>query len=377
MRKDYILHLVSWYPSQEDEFDGDFIQRHIHCIPNSHVVVHAQQSTLNKKHHTQHQNGKTNADEYIQYFKGTLKFLNPVMQMYYQLRLCRRVIKKEGKPRLIHVHVALYAGFVGFWLSLKYNIPLVMTEHSTLYTSQETSLKTKIKRWIGIALLNRADIMLPVSNQLNDKIKLSRKSTKSKVIHNVVSPSFFSSKIGNTKDVLRCIHVSSLDERHKNISGMIDAFEQFQKLNIAFHWTIVGNYNLDATRIKLEQSAMHAENYTLLGPLSHSELACVMSDHDVFVLFSNKENFPCVLLEAQASGLRLIATDVGGVSEILSGDDILVDKADIQGVVLGLIKVSEEDLHEEKREVIRSQAWAKYSSQAIGKDIFSIYKDMI
>ncbi len=377
IHKDYILHLVSWYPSKEDEFDGDFIQRHIRCIPARQVVVHAQQYTSNEHDRTQYQNEKTSIDEYVQYYKKTLKIFNPIWQVYHLIQLCQEVIKKEGKPKVIHVHVALYAGFVGLWLSRKLNVPLVMTEHSTLYTGKETSIKSSIKRRVGRLVLNSADIILPVSKQLDrELIYRGFNSNKSKVVHNVVSSLFFETPTKRITDHVSFIHVSSLNEEQKNISGMIEAFEEFQGHNIPFHWTLVGNYNIMTTKNRLENSILNESNYSLVGPLSQESLAELLSHQDVFVLFSNYESFSVVVAEAMAAGLPVITSRCGGITEEIDDDiGIQIEKGNISSLTKALVDMSQHHSEYDKN-YIRGYAESRYSTKAVGEELRLIYQGL-
>jgi len=56
----------------------------------------------------------------------------------------------------------------------------------------------------------------------------------------------------------------------------------------------------------------------LTGFVNHEEIPAYMKGSDVFILPSLSEGFPNVLLEAMASGLPIVATDVGGIPEIIS-----------------------------------------------------------
>lgn len=60
------------------------------------------------------------------------------------------------------------------------------------------------------------------------------------------------------------------------------------------------------------------ESVVFLGNVEHSSIRVLMDRADVFVLPSRSEGLPLVLLEAGASGLPVVATNVGGVPEVIT-----------------------------------------------------------
>jgi glycosyltransferase involved in cell wall biosynthesis len=55
----------------------------------------------------------------------------------------------------------------------------------------------------------------------------------------------------------------------------------------------------------------------LLGKIPHRDVASYFFASDVFIMPSEEEGFPNVLLEAMAAGLPFVATSVGGVRDIV------------------------------------------------------------
>ncbi|MGD9511853.1 MAG: glycosyltransferase family 4 protein [Geminicoccaceae bacterium] len=81
---------------------------------------------------------------------------------------------------------------------------------------------------------------------------------------------------------------------------------------------------------------------TLLGPLPHGRMPAVYGAADVLILASEREGWPNVLLEALACGTPVVATNVGGIPEIVSSHEagrILPERspAAIVGAVMALL----------------------------------------
>lgn len=105
----------------------------------------------------------------------------------------------------------------------------------------------------------------------------------------------------------------------KDQAGLIDAFallcESDPALADRMRLAIVGD---GPERKRLEQRIAHhglGEHVRLFG--NRSDVPALLAEFDVFVLSSVAEGIPLTVLEAMAAGLPVVATNVGGVGEVV------------------------------------------------------------
>ena len=92
------------------------------------------------------------------------------------------------------------------------------------------------------------------------------------------------------------------------------------------------------------------------------DLAQILADVQIYTLISNWEGLPCTIVEAMRAGLPMIASDVGGVKEIVIEDETGYvipggDRETLQQKLLYLIK------NEQIRTSMGESARKKYESQ--------------
>jgi glycosyltransferase involved in cell wall biosynthesis len=81
-----------------------------------------------------------------------------------------------------------------------------------------------------------------------------------------------------------------------------------------------------------------ADMVNFVGPVAHTQVAVYLEQSDIFVMPSRTEGLPRALLEAMAKGLPCIASNVGGIPELLS-EQYLVEKdnaAQLANTILNL-----------------------------------------
>ena len=88
---------------------------------------------------------------------------------------------------------------------------------------------------------------------------------------------------------------------------------------------------------RLARELLHPGSYFFHGVLSKPRLAELMRQAAVFVLPSQFESQPCVLLEAMACGTPVITTRVADIPALVgAGQGILVEPGDIPGLAMAL-----------------------------------------
>ena len=109
----------------------------------------------------------------------------------------------------------------------------------------------------------------------------------------------------------------------KGVGELVEAWAKLRPQG--WRLEIVGPGNADYQAGLLTQ--FEPENLVFVGELSHAQAMVRMANCDLFVLPSYTEGFPNVVVEAMALGRPIVATDVGAIPEMLSGDAGLLVKA--------------------------------------------------
>ena len=119
---------------------------------------------------------------------------------------------------------------------------------------------------------------------------------------------------------------------------------------------------------------LEIEDYvTFLGYVPDEKLPSLYSASDIFVLPAIYENFPFAILEAQATGLPVVSTKVGGIPEFLADKEngFLIDPGDEKQLtqrVLTLLqdpKLAEEMGRRGRKLIEEKFAWRLITSQVI------------
>ena len=141
------------------------------------------------------------------------------------------------------------------------------------------------------------------------------------VIPNAVSDDFFAKRdyIPHS-DKMRLLSIGRLAAQ-KRVERMIEACAF---LSIPYELTIVGD---GEDRAKLEQLARdRGVNALFVGKKNDKEMQQYARTHDAFLISSDREGMPLVVLEVMAAGLPVIATKVEGLTELLMGTGVLVEE---------------------------------------------------
>ena len=109
----------------------------------------------------------------------------------------------------------------------------------------------------------------------------------------------------------------------KGVDVLLRAIQPLQSDRVHLH--LAGSGTGEEERLCLELAEQAGSTVTVHGRLTQQELARLMGQCHLFILPSFYEGLPLVLLEALASGCRIITTDLAGCRELLdaAGPDLV------------------------------------------------------
>ncbi len=166
--------------------------------------------------------------------------------------------------------------------------------------------------------------------------------------------------------------VGRIDE-NKNHSALLRALSK--TLGPKSQLVLVGDGSSMETLRALAQACSAPEYVHLLG--RRDDAHRVMAALDVFALTSLSEGLPLVILEAMATGLAVVSTDVGGIAGVVKHGEsgFLVAPRDDEALAQALQRLAQDrELAAKVGARARAQVQDRYSAQRMAREYLTLYE---
>lgn len=219
----------------------------------------------------------------------------------------------------IHAHWATYPALSAMIISRLSNIPYTFTAHAHDIYLDKLMLKEKIesaKRVLTISDYNRRYLVGLYGQAAEEKVGVVRCGID-------VTTFNFNGNLERKAQVKTIIAVGRLCDI-KGFEYLVKAIHILidETSNKNLHCVIVGEGENRNKLVKLINRLKLNDFVELPGAFSQEKLQKLLKEGDVFVLPSivtdngNKDGIPVVLMEAMATGIPVVTTDVSGLPEI-------------------------------------------------------------
>jgi glycosyltransferase involved in cell wall biosynthesis len=322
----HVLILPSWYPSNEQDINGVFFREQALALKSHGLTIGVVTLSLLSLRDLRNILGYRTTRVQFTNDNGVPTYRKPYRNWFYKLpvlgklqyllvarRLFLQYVANHGRPDVIHVHSMIDAGIAAMYCKARYNIPYVVTEHSTSFA--RNLLSQRELRLIRI-IAEQSDMNIAVSTPFANLLR-EKTGQEWKVIPNIVHEQFFR-KINNIVDrsSFRFINVCYLTEK-KRVDLLVKAFFSTFRGNPRIQLCIGGVGDQLFSLKQLTSNLGLDGQVVFLGALSRNQVMDEVENADVFVLSSEFETFGVVLIEAMALGKPVISTRSGGPEDIV------------------------------------------------------------
>lgn len=384
-----ILFLSSWYPNRVLPTLGNFVQKHAEAVAlYEHVVaLYVCSDANNKKKYEIVESNLHNVHTINVYYKK----VEHSIPLISQFQKARRYIKahlmglkivnqKFNRIDLVHHNILYPAGIIAWYLKKSKGIPYIITENWTGYLPSKNTHQGWIQKILSKKIARNANCITPVSKDLQDAMKNHGFDSKYEIIYNVTDTRLFHpDKEKQKAEKVKIVHISTLDDAHKNVSGMLRVAEKLSKLRNDFEIWFIGDGDATPHTKTASDLGIHKTFAFFDGTKTTTEVAEIMRTANCFLLFSNYENLPCVMVEALASGIPIVSSTAGGIPEHITDNlGILVKPLDEDALLNALNKAIDNiKAGKYNSEELSNYAINNFSYEKVGEKFVDLYERIL
>jgi len=275
---------------------------------------------------------------------------------------------KKGEFNIVHSHLfpsQYYVGIISVFLK---KIKFITTEHNTTNTRRNNYF-FKITDTL---IYKQYDKIIFISKGVKNSFLNDFKSLNSKgvIINNGISIRRFKAK-KNTLNNNKIIMVARFSKQKDHITLL----KALLLLNKSFTLSLVGEGPLlKDIKLFVKNNDLEKRVY-FLG--FRNDIEKLYQEHCIFVLSSIWEGFGLVAIEAMASGLPVIASNVDGLNEIVNDVGLLFKVQDEKDLAQK-INIISSDINLRKTLILKGIARAnEYDINKLTKQTLNLYQQII
>jgi glycosyltransferase involved in cell wall biosynthesis len=273
---------------------------------------------------------------------------------------------------LVHLHFPLPLGISALLMRPLVHRPLIVTVHGNADVYELPPLLAPATR----AVLRRADAVVSVGRDLAEYLRTSMGVSNVIVIPNGIPVETFT--VGRSKGPgVSLLSICRLVPR-KNILVLIDAVERLIGEGHDLSLVIAGT---GPEKEAIERRAARAPDaIRFVGFIDEAEKRRLLIDADVFVQLSTREGLSIAAIEALASGVPCVVSDLPGVREPIDAGVTgwyVADPESVDSVVATLrcVLADRERLPEMRRDC-RAVAEERYSLETMCENYWQVFTDL-
>lgn len=374
-----ILWLVSWYPNKTEPLAGDFIERHARAASLLHNIqviflVRDHLGVTPGKLFIEKRNYRENAQATILYYKTSNSFFSGLKYFYYYRKLIKEYLAANGKPSFLHVHICYKAGLMALYSKWFFKLDFIVSEQWTIFCKEAKhrfSDKSFLTRWLIKLIYKNASRTSAVSDYLGNALKNEFGIPKPVRIPNVVDTKLFYPSAVKNK-IYRFIHISLLNYQ-KNPGDIFAAVKKLTALtHERFELVIFGPIKQECAE-KVQELGI-GDYIQFKGEVSHDILSHELRSSHALILYSRYETFGCVIVEAYASGVPVIVSDIPVMREIVNENTGVFAKPCNAGDLAEKMLWMMNNHQSFNSNAIAAQAEEKYGFGTVAKQFGELYK---
>jgi glycosyltransferase involved in cell wall biosynthesis len=281
--------------------------------------------------------------------------------------------REAANADLIHVHFPLPLGISALLVRPLVRKPIVVTVHGNADVYELPAAMQPVTR----AVLTRADAVVSVSRDLADHLERVMKVPNVTVIPNGIDVRLF--RPGPAPgDGLTLFSISRLVPR-KNVHILIDAVEQLAREGMKLSLVVAGT---GPERERIQELAARSQGVVrFAGFVDEPRKRELLTAADVFVQLSTREGLSIATLEALASGVPCLVSDLPGVREPITPGETgwYVDNPENVGSVVAALRrvVSDRPSLARMKQRCREIAVEKYSLEAMCEAYWKVFTRVV
>ncbi|MBT8318066.1 MAG: glycosyltransferase [Lutibacter sp.] len=281
-------------------------------------------------------------DSSIKHYKINL---NKKFKLINNLRAVIKIVKLE-QPTIIHSHLFqsnVLSRFIKFFNS---KIKIVNTTHCVYDNENILGLSPYViykltKNWVNFHTAVSKESL----HYLIEKKSIKNKKSLH-IVNGLIVEAYKKTKIVQPNKVFRWLSIGRLIPV-KNYKSLIIACKNLINKSNKFQLDIAGE-GFEKSMLEELIKENKLEKYVRLIGISDN-VPKLLSNYNAFVISSNSEGLPMVLLEAMASSLPVVSTNVGEISSILKaskGGYVVEPKNTIElsQIMYNVMKLNNEEL---------------------------------